>query len=541
VSGVYQTNGSFRQFQGGRRAMIAPVIRYSPTAWTEFNFDSQFLTSRIQNDLGLPTANRLGALLSPLPHWRSFQEANDPKDVTDYYSIGYSFRQNIADDWKITNRFLYTESRFSSNNLTGAGVDDDFRTSNRLSQYQDLKSYNFATNFDVNGKFEALEGKHDLLFGLDYLNNYYDYVYTNGQTNYPIDLYAPIYGTVPGSAFGDSIIGSLFKGHSSSLIRQKGMYVQDHVTWLDRFHLLIGARYDIADATRGGASSDYSGGSELIYAPNKQAAIADRLRQPTQYFRGWSPRVGVSIDILPELAVYASYSRSFGSPNDFDNNGRALPPEKARQWEVGLKAEPLPGLLATLALFEITKSNVSTPIFGAFQESLLTGLQRSRGVELDVVGKLTDRMTIVANYAYTAAFVIDGSPFDPEEPYSPASGFLGKRLQFAPPHLGKLFLTYDLGENGLGFRIGGGVTASSSWFGDIQNVIVMPSYARLDAFASYATELEGHRVKAQINLQNLNNARYFETVDNFVNYYAPPYYRIPAAPFRAIGTLSFNW
>jgi iron complex outermembrane receptor protein len=542
VSGLYQTNGSFRQFQGGRRAMIAPVVRYAPTAWTEFNFDSQFLTSRIQNDLGLPTANSIGALPS-MPYWRSFQEANDPKDVTDYFSIGYSFRQNIADDWKITNRFLYTESRFSSNNLTGAGVDDDFRTSNRYSQYQDLKSYNFATNIDVNGKFEALEGKHDFLFGLDYLNNYYDYVYTNGLDNYPIDLYAPIYGTVPGSAFADSVIGSGFEGHSSVLSRQKGMYVQDHVTWLDRFHFLLGARYDIVDNTRGAMNSDYSGGAELITAPNKEGAIADRLRKPTAYARNWSPRVGVSIDVLDELSVYASYSRSFGQPNNgFGSNGQPLPPQKALQWEVGVKAEPLPGLLATLALYEITKSNVSTPAFtGLPQESRLTGLQRSRGVELDIVGKLTERMTIVANYAYTAAFVIDGSPFNPLRPYSSTSGFIGKRLDFAPPHLGKLFLTYDFGENGLGFRVGGGVTASSSWFGDLQNIIVMPSYARLDAFASYGTMVEGHKVTAQINLQNLNNVRYFETVDNFINYYAPPFYRIPAAPFRAVGSLRFEW
>ncbi len=554
VTGAYQNNGSFRQFQGGRRAMLAPVVRYSPTAWTEFTIDTQFLTSRIQNDLGLPTATNFWALPN-LPRTRSYQEANDPKDINDYYNVGYTFRQNLTEDWKVTNRSLYTEGRWSSTQLTGAGVDPDFSTQNRLTQYQDLKSYNFATNIDLNGKFEALGARHNFLFGLDYLNNNYNYVYNNGFNNYPINLYAPIYGTVPTFAFYDSMIGSGFKFHSSVLTRQKGMYVQDHVTWFDRLHLLIGARYDIADVTRGTSSSfpifdDNGNFVDYDYSASKNAAIANRLAARTQYFSGWTPRVGVMLDLMPELSGYASYTRAFGKPNNgFGENGLPLPPEKSQQWEIGLKAQPLPGLLATLSVFQITKSNVATDVFGGPQISRFAGLQRSRGVELDIIGALTDRMTVIANYAFTNAKVIADAPMNrlnpygnlDEETYGPVGGFIGNHLPFAPRHTCKIFLTYDFGENGLGFRAGGGVTASSNWWGDLQNVIVMPSFARLDGFASYTTELDGHKVTAQLNLQNINNVRYFEAVDNQFNFYAPPLYRIPAQPFRAIGTISFRW
>ena len=61
----------------------------------------------------------------------------------------------------------------------------------------------FSTNIDLEGKFEALGGKHTFLMGLDYLNTYYDYYFANGAALYPIDIFSPIYGTVPSFAYLD--------------------------------------------------------------------------------------------------------------------------------------------------------------------------------------------------------------------------------------------------------------------------------------------------------------------------------------------------
>lgn len=568
VSGAYQTNGSFRQFQGGRRAFLAPVIRYSPSAWTEFTAGAELLTSRIQNDLGLPSGSLFGPL-GWIPPTRSFQEANDPKDVLDRYLISYNFRQNLNEDWKVTNRFLYQEGRWASTQVSSGGFgafpfDTSFNTGqffalNRLTQFQDFKNYNLSTNIDLNGKFEALGAKHNFLFGLDYANFGYDYVYNNGFDNFPINVYNPLYGTIPSWAYDDAVVGRGFKFHRSFLARQKGMYIQDHITWFDKLHLMLGARKDIADVTNGSSTCSFHPDTfECLADSTKALAINNRLRAPTSVFAGWSPRVGLVYDILPELSAYASYSRSFGKASSFDANGVAFPPERGLQWEVGLKAQPLPGLLATLAFFQITKAGVTTTNFNSLGASQLAGLQRSRGVEFDLIGAVTDRMTVIANYAYIDAKVIDDdapnrlNPFgvlqaepDPADPsvpfYGPQGGLLGNHLEFAPRHSGKLFLTYDFGMNGLGFRVGGGVTASTHWWGNIQNTFLMPGFARLDGFASYTAEVCGHRVTAQLNLQNINNVRYFDAVDDSFNLNAPPNFRIPAQPFRAVGTLSFKW
>jgi iron complex outermembrane recepter protein len=550
VSGAYQSSGSFRKFQGGDRVVVAPVISYRPSDWTELTLDTQFMSNRAQSDIGQPSLGPYGRLPWPLPNNRSFQEPNDPRDRNDSYNVSYNFRQNLNEDWKVTNRFLYTETWLGKPMISAWAVQPDNLTFDRVSQYQDLHGRTFSTNLDVNGKFETFGAKHNFLFGLDYLNSYFDYYFGNGFDFYPISLYAPIYGTVPTFAYWDAIAGRGFKYHSSNLTRQKGMYAQDYVTVLDRLHLLIGARYDVADATRGASVSNFDTGDLAdVLAPNKNAAIASRLAAPTNQFTGWTPRAGAVVDITPEVSAYGSYSRSFGSGNGFDAAKQALPPEKGLQWEVGLKAQVLKDVSATLAFFQITKSNVATQDFLNIGSVQLTGLQRSRGVELDVIGRITDRLAIIANYAHIDAKVISGDPVNRLNPfgmldstiYGPTSGFLGNHLAIVPRHSGKIALTYDFGENGLGWRVGSSVTAQTRSWGDIQNTFVLPGWGRLDGFASYATLIEGHKMTAQLNLRNINNVHYYEAVDNFFNFNIPPNLRTPAKPFTAVGSLKFEW
>jgi iron complex outermembrane receptor protein len=286
-----------------------------------------------------------------------------------------------------------------------------------------------------------------------------------------------------------------------------------------------------------------------VLAPSKNLAIASRLAAPTNMFTGWTPRAGAVFDITPALNAYGSYSRSFGTYNGFNAQNQALPPELGQQWEFGFKAQVLKDVSATLAFFQITKSNVATQDFLNIGAVRLAGLQRSRGVELDVIGRVTDRLAIIANYANIDAKVIDDGPVNRLNPfgvldtaiYGPTSGLLGNHLPIVPRHSGKIALTYDFGENGLGWRVGGSVTAQTQSWGDIQNTFLLPGWGRLDAFTSYATLIDGHKLTAQLNLRNINNVHYFQAVDNFFNFNVPPYLRTPAQPFTAVGQLRFEW
>jgi len=544
VSGAYQDSGSFRSFQGGQRVLVAPVVSYKPSAWTEFTVDTQFLANRSQSDIGIPLVGQFGPLPAPVPLDRSFQEPNNPRNTGTDYKIGYNFRQNLNEDWKITNRFLFSESSVQKPLIVGIGVEPDNVTYDRQTKYQDLHGHALSTNFDINGKFDALWAKHNFLFGLDYFNSSYRGYVGFGNDIYPINLYYPIYGTAPTSAYWDSVAGSQFKIHTSNVTRQKGMYIQDYITWFDRLHLLVGVRYDIADNLTG-ASSSFGGD----YSANLGDAIKARyaLRDPID--RAWSPRVGVLYDFTPDVSGYVSYSRSFGAANGFSLSGDPLPPERGLQWEGGLKAKLLENLSVNLAVFQITKSGVLTTDFSLAGASKPAGLQRSRGVELDLLGQVTDRLSLVANYAYTDAKVIADNPKNPLFPFggfdadgnAVVSGFYGNHLDNVPRHSGKVWATYDFGEHGLGWRLGGGVTAQTHAWGDLQNTFLLPGWARLDGFASFTTLYERHKLTAQLNLQNINNVKYFTGVDNYYNTNFAPLLALPAKPFTVTGSVKIQF
>jgi iron complex outermembrane receptor protein len=531
-SGAYQNNRSFRDFERGSRYIVAPVVKYEPTPWTELVVDLQYTANAMRVVTGLPV---IGDAPAPVPIGRTFQDGNDPIDRAEVFIGSYKLRQNLIEDWKVTNRFHYVSSWWDQSLAAPFSVQADQVTFDRFTYWQNDSRRTFSTNIDLEGKFTTFGMKHIFLFGLDYYNKTFEYYGANGEVASPMNIFAPIHGLVP--TYHDALIGVGSKFHLSDLVRQKGFYVQDHITFLDdRAHVLLGARFDVADVVRGFTFSCCGD-----YGATKQGAVDERWKARPRTDSGFSPRVGLVYDISPEVSAYGSYSQSFGANNGFSASGENFAPQKGVQWEVGLKAQALANLSATLAFFQITKSNLTTPDFSTLDPNdvKLAGVQRSRGVELDVLGRVTDQLSLVANYAYTDAKVISDNPKVPLDPYR--SGLLYNHLDNAPRHQGKLFATYDFGENGMGLRLGGGVTASTHAWGDIQNTFLIPAWARLDAFASYSTAIEGHKVTAQINLRNITNTRYFTGSDILFNVFSPRLGVFPAPPFVAMGTIRFEW
>jgi iron complex outermembrane receptor protein len=536
LSGAYQDSRFFRDNQHSNRILVAPVVTYQPSTWTELTADLQYYGNVSRGMTGLPS---IGHTPVSVPITTSYQGPDDPRDHSTNFIASYMFRQNLTEDWKIVNRFLYSSNWWTQDLLKPNGLTSDLMSMDRVVQQQSIKGRTFSTNINVEGKFETFGVKHAFLYGLDYMNKGYDYYLSEGSLHFPVPLYGSYPVTVPRSAILEGLAGAGDAGWkylSNAMWRQRGMYIQDHLTFLDdRVHVLLGARYDHAE---------YNSGESGF---NKLETYIDRARRPTLTENGLSPRYGVVVDITPEVSVYGSFTRSFGVSNL--TPAQATPPQRGTQWEVGVKAEPLPGVTATLAFFQLTKSNIMIANYATEEPNDLisAGLQRSRGIELDVMGSLTDRLAIIANYAHLDAKVISDvavNPFNRRGDLDPAEfgaqgGFYLNHLDNAPRHSGKLFLTYDFGDNGLGWRVGGGVTASTQTWADLHNTVVLPAWGRLDAFAAYTTELDGHKVTAQLNLNNITNTRYFNGGDIFFNV-RPWLSAFPAPPFTAWGTLKLE-
>jgi catecholate siderophore receptor len=280
-------------------------------------------------------------------------------------------------------------------------------------------------------------------------------------------------------------------------------YVQDQIRPTDWLELVAGLRFDRFSID---VDSITSSGSQPF-------GRTDEL---------WSPRLGVILKPLTNLSLYSSYSRSYlpQSGDQFNSlslSTEALKPERFDNYELGAKWEPVEGLLATAALYQLDRTNTQARDPANPQLLVLTGAQRSRGFELGLERSISDRWQVSAGYAWQKAKITETTTAAPE----------GRQVPLVPRHSFSLWNRYDVSESlGLGL----GVIARSKSFASISNQVKLPAYARVDAAAYYRLT---SGVEAQINVENLFDADYFPTAHNDNNI-------APGAPRTVKGTLRFG-
>ena len=225
-----------------------------------------------------------------------------------------------------------------------------------------------------------------------------------------------------------------------------------------------------------------------------------RPLQPTDHL--WSPRLGLVLKPSDNLSLYASYSRSFlpQSGDQFSSLTsitEGLKPERFDNYEVGAKLQLPGGLLATAAIYQLDRTNTraSDPLDPA--RTVLTGAQRSRGLELGLERSINSRWLVSAGYALQKAEISETTAAAPE----------GREVPLVPRHSFSLWNRYDVTQQ---LGVGLGVIARSKSYATISNAVKLPGYARVDAALFYA--LPGG-IEAQVNVENLFGAHYFPTAN----------------------------
>ena len=174
-----------------------------------------------------------------------------------------------------------------------------------------------------------------------------------------------------------------------------------------------------------------------------------------------------------------------------------LKPERFDNYELGAKWEPVDGLLATVAVYQLDRTNTraTDPLT---QQTVLTGAQRSKGVELGLERSISDRWQVSAGYSWQKAEITKTTTAAPA----------GRDVPIVPRHSFSLWNRYDVSD---ALGLGLGVIARSSSYASISNTVKLPSYARVDAAAFYKL-MRG--IEAQINVENIFGADYFPTAHN---------------------------
>jgi iron complex outermembrane receptor protein len=269
----------------------------------------------------------------------------------------------------------------------------------------------------------------------------------------------------------------------------------------DAYSLLFLDRISFSDKlilAFGGRAEWFSAEQSFLYPDAVPLTSSRNSQDPTNF----NPMVGLVVKPLPELSLYANYTEATSSFRNIGlatASGEALDPERARQYEGGIKAEFFKGRLAlTTAVFQIDKTNVSSPDPANPLFNINAGDERSRGVEFDIYSEPLQGWKFYSNYAYVDARITN----------DPLGLNTGNRRYGVPFHSGSVFSTYELQAGPLrGLGVGGGVFMASNV--DITNAAVgtLPGYAQVDGLLYYRRG----PWRIQFNAKNLLDKDYFFT------------------------------
>ena len=426
LTGLYRMQDSFSNYAYKHRSYVAPALTWEIRPSTTLTFLSRFQRDNGRHAFPLPAERTvlpningelpISLYTGELGSANRVEESNKQfgYQFTHRFNDSLSFHQNLRLDWYQNdwNHLLYP-----------GFLDADERTLFRYPLNWSGNWSDYAVDNGLEATFKTGVVRHNVLLGLDYYRQPNEYRgesidFADLSQYMPIDLFHPVYGTP------FPVLQPYASGKTTTQFT--GIYMQDQARLLRRLTLTLGGRFD--------------------FASNREKP------EPSNNNTAFTPRVGLTYELVPGLALYSSFSKSFlpqtGRVFDGSSSGAFVPPETGQQWEAGVKSALLGGRLSTtLAVYQLSRRNVITtdPVHPNFY--LLTGEQRSRGVELETALHLRPGWSVTAAYALTDAKVTEDSDIP-----------VGTPTQNVPKHSFNVWTTYEVQHGrarGLGLGFGG--------------------------------------------------------------------------------------
>ncbi|MGS1016423.1 TonB-dependent receptor [Allosphingosinicella humi] len=495
VNGVYENGESFRHHVDLERYAVNPTLGIVAGPDTRIDLGYEYLHDRRTADRGIPAFND-----RPLKGADKvfFGDPDASFSDADVHLASFAIEHRLGDGLTLRNRTQYGDyDKFYQNIFPS----DLIEATNEVR----LGAYNNATTRS------NLFSQTDLVVdtpigGIDQT------LLVGFELGRQISRNRRLTGTFTGSGLvpvttptidADLVFApSATDAHNRTRATVAAFYIQEQLRPADWIEIVAGLRLDRF---------------ELDYRNRRNDARLDRTDTLL------SPRLGVVLKPTETVSIYGNYSRSYlpSSGDQFatlTDETEGLKPERFDNYEVGGKWEPVDGLLATIAVYQLNRTNTRAPNPNGDGTVVLTGAQRSRGIEVGLERNITNRWQISAGYALQKA----------EITRTTTAAAKGREVPLVPRHQFSLWNRYDFtGRLGAGL----GVVARTKSFSSISNAVTLPGYARVDAAVFY--ELT-RGIEAQLNVENLFGADYFATAHNDNNI-------APGAPTTARATVRFRF
>ena len=494
LNALYENSGSFRDGVDMERLGIAPTLTIKPTHRTKVVVNMERFHDDRTADRGITSVvGGAGQVTGPVDVRRA-QFFGDPRRSNanvDVLSFGNFIEHKFDSGVTVQNRTNYTTyDKFYQNVFASGGL-------NLVSGLLPIGAYNNATERDnvfnqTNVLYSLNTGpiSHTLLAGIEVgrqetHNRRETGLFNNSADN--ANLFVPISHPVTNApiTFINRNSGDGIDALNRSVVDVLSLYVQDQIEIIPQIQVIAGVRYDLFEVNfqqKNGARDHIKTQDDLI-----------------------APRFGVIYKPIEPVSLYASYSQAFvpragDQLNALNVTVETLKPEKFTTMEVGLKWDIRPDLALTGAAYQLDRTNVINSIVGG--QTFLSKGQRTEGVEVSLVGQLTQNWSVMGGYAYQTG-----------ELTSDVFGIAKKGATVAelPRHTFSMWSRYDFTPS-IGAAVG--VIHRDDMFASLTNRVSLPDFTRVDAalFARFTKSFRG-----QLNIENLFDTQYFASAHNDFN------------------------
>jgi catecholate siderophore receptor len=489
LNAVYEELDNHRDFYSGRRFAVNPYLAAELGGSWRAGLSYEYVDDDRLTDRGVPSLNGV-----PIEGYRDrfFGVPGDNRTTLQAHILKGRIDGDLVPGLSVSTTVLYGDFDKDYTNVYPNGPATSQTGTVSLAAYTDPTTReNLLVQSNLLWETRTGPVSHRVLFGLEYGDQDSTNQRRNGVlSNATFSLANPVFPTV---AF------PVLNTNTASHVKSASAYVQDQISLGDQIDIVAGLRYDRFDID----------GVDLQPNPDRPFARVDEKV---------SPRLGLIFKPQPNVSLYGSFSQSFlpRSGDQFRTLSTVqenLEPERFTNREVGVKWQARPNLILTAALFQLDRTNATTPDPANPTRTINVGETRTDGLELSATGRIREGWQISAGYAWQDAIL---------------SGNDAVRLAQTPEHQFSLWNRFDVTDRlGLGL----GVIHQSDQFAAIRTSTAttrLPAFTRVDAAVFYAVS---DRVEVQVNVENLFDETYFSDAHNNFNI-------SPGAPLNARVTIS---
>ncbi len=486
LNAVYEEQKGHRDFVDGRRYAWNPYIAFKLGEDWKLGLSYEYVDDDRVTDRGVPSiATAAGQPNAPISGFRDqfFGVPGVNRTWLEAQIAKLRLDGQIADNLSFSGTVLYGDYDKTYENVFANGAATAQNGTVALSAYSDPTTReNFIAQSNLVWDISTGPLAHKLLFGIEYGDQQSINSRVNGTlSSSTFNLANPVFPTVTFNVPSRNTVSD---------VEFFSAYVQDQISIGEHIDVVAGLRYDRFDIQ----------GIDLFPLVDRPFARKDDKI---------SPRVGLIVKPRENISLYSSYSQSF-LPRSGDQfltlsvTQQNLAPEKFTNYEIGAKWDIRPLLNVTLALFQLERSNATTPDPANPLVTINVGETRTKGVEFSAAGQVTSQWQIHGGYSYQDA-TLKGNDF--------------VRLGQVPKHQASLWNRYDFSDR---FAAGVGVIHQSSQFAAIRTSPLpanptsppttrLPAFTRVDAALYYDVS---ENVQLQLNVENLFDTAYFSDAHN---------------------------